>query len=69
MDMLEDADYLKSHTARSEQNEEVPIYRLRIEKIIWKLGDGDTVKADIIKRRSYKEQTPKPNEFSGHLSA
>ncbi|MBZ0168146.1 ATP-dependent RNA helicase RhlB [Candidatus Methylomirabilis lanthanidiphila] len=60
---LEQADYLKGQTARSEQNEEVPVYRLKIEKIIWRLGDGDTVKADLIKRRSYKDQAPRPNEF------
>jgi ATP-dependent helicase YprA (DUF1998 family) len=41
----------------------VPIYRLRIEKIIWKLGDGQSVKADVIKRRSYKDQAPQPNVF------
>lgn len=63
MDMLEQADYLKSFPARSEQNEEVRIYRLRLEKIIWKAGDGITVKADVIKRRSYKDQAPKPNDF------
>src|SRR5262245_38737994 len=63
MAMLEQADYLKSQTARSEENDEVPIYRLRIEKIIWKLGDGETVKADVVKQRAYKEQTPKPNRF------
>jgi len=63
MDKLEDADYLKSQTARNQQNEEIPIYRLRVEKIIWKLGDRETVKADVIKRRSYKDQKPKPNEF------
>ncbi|MGH8009628.1 MAG: helicase-related protein, partial [Candidatus Binatia bacterium] len=63
MAMLEQADYLKSQTARNEKNEEVPIYRLRLEKIIWKVGDGKTVKADVIKQRSYKNQAPKPNEF------
>jgi superfamily II DNA/RNA helicase len=63
MQMLEDADYLKSQTARSERNEEVPIYRLKVEKILWRLGDGEIVKADIIKRRSYKDQTPLPNMF------
>ena len=63
MGMLEQADYLKSFPARSEQNEEVRIYRLRLESIRWKIGDGTTVKADVIKRRSYKDQTPKPNEF------
>ncbi|MBE0613778.1 MAG: DEAD/DEAH box helicase [Burkholderiales bacterium] len=63
MKKLEQTDYLKAQTARSEQNEEVPVYRLKIEKIIWRLGDGDTVKADLIKRRSYKDQAPRPNEF------
>ena len=63
MHMLEDADYLKSFPARTEQNEEVPIYRLRLEKVIWKLGDGENVRADVIKQRSYRERSPKPNEF------
>lgn len=61
MKKLEDADYLKSQMARSEQNQEVPIFRLKIEKLIWKLGDGETVKADVIKRRSYKNQAPRAN--------
>lgn len=63
MAMLEEADYLKSQRARTEKNDEVPIYRLRLEKIIWRLGDGEAVKADVIKQRSYKEQAPRPNEF------
>lgn len=63
MAKLEEADYLKSQMARSEKNEEVPIYRLRLEKIIWKCGDGKAVKADLIKQRAYKEQNPNPNEF------
>lgn len=62
MQKLEDADYLKSQTARSQDNEEVPVYRLKVEKLLWKLGDGKTVKADVIKRRSYKNQSPRPNE-------
>jgi len=63
MDMLEQADFLKSFPARSEQNADVKIYRLRLESVIWKVGDGATVKADVIKRRSYKELAPEPNEF------
>jgi hypothetical protein len=62
MDKLEDADYLRSQMARSDKNEDVKIYRLKIEKIVWTLGDGQTVKPDAIKRRSYKDQLPKPNE-------
>src|SRR5262249_25759430 len=63
MENLEQAGFLKSQTARSDKNEQVPVYRLRLEKIIWKPGDGKTVKADVIKLRSYKEQAPRPNEF------
>ena len=67
MARLEEADYLKSQKARNEANEEVPIYRLRLEKIIWRVGDGETVKADVIKQRSYKGQAPKPNQFFSTL--
>ena len=63
MAKLEQADYLKSQIARDENNVQVPVYRLKIEKIVWCLGNGQTVKADVIKRRSYKELTPHPNEF------
>ncbi|EKD93391.1 MAG: DEAD/DEAH box helicase protein, partial [uncultured bacterium] len=63
MKKLEEADYIKSQKARSEKNEEIPIYRLKIEKLIWKLGDEATVKADLIKRRSYRDQAPRPNAF------
>ena len=62
MGKLEQADYLKSQIAKSENNEDVPIYRLRLEKILWKRGDG-SVKGDLIKQRTYKDQAPKPNEF------
>jgi superfamily II DNA/RNA helicase len=60
---LEEADYLKSQIARNVNNEDTPIYRLKIEKIVWKLGDGEKVKADLIKQRSYKSQQRRPNIF------
>ena len=63
LDRLHDADYLKRLTARNEENEEVSVYRLKIEKIVWRLGDGEHVKADLIKRRAYKDHVPKPNRF------
>jgi hypothetical protein len=55
--------------ARNEKNEEVPVYRLRLKKFIWKLGDGKTVKADVIKQRSYKDQAPDPTCSSNPLPA
>ena len=63
MRKLKDADYLFEETAKNANNEEVPVFRLRIEKILWKLGDGETVRSDPIKRRSYKDQKPTPNAF------
>ena len=60
---LKDADYLFQDTAKNANNEEVPVFRLRIERILWKLGDGETVKPDLIKRRSYKDQALTPNAF------
>lgn len=60
---LEDADYLRSQLARSDQNKDVKIFRLKIEKVVWTLGNGQTIKVDAIKRRSYKDQFAKPNEF------
>ncbi len=63
MRKLKEADYLFEQSARSDKNTEVPVFRLRIEKLLWKLGDGETVKPDLIKRRSYKDQAPQPNVF------
>ncbi len=63
MQKLKEADYLFQETARNANNEEVPVFRLRIEKIQWKPGDGATVRPDPIKRRSYKDQTSTPNAF------
>ena len=63
MSKLEDADYLFKETAENTNRETVPVYRLRIDKILWKLGDEQTVRPDLIKRRSYKEQQLIPNTF------
>ena len=63
MRKLKDADYLFEEIARNANDEEAPVFRLRIEKIQWKLGDGETVKPDLIKRRTYKDQILSPNLF------
>ena len=63
MQKLKEADYLFEETARNANNDEVPVFRLRIDAIRWKLGDGKTVRPDPIKRRSYKDQQVSPNPF------
>jgi hypothetical protein len=67
MAMLEQADYLVSRTARNENNESVPLYRLKLDRLVWKAGDRKSVKADVIKQRSYKSLAPKPNTFFQQL--
>ena len=63
LDKLQDAGFLYRETARSQQGEDTPVFRLRIERILWRLGDSKTVRADLVKRRAYKAQAPKPNAF------
>ena len=63
MDKLKEADYLVEETAKNTKNEEVPIFRLRINKILWKRGDCKTIKPDPIKQLAYKSQSPQPNPF------
>lgn len=63
MRMLTQADFLYEKTARNERGEDIPIFQLRIDRILWTLGDGITVRPDVIKRRSYKDRNPRPNEF------
>ncbi len=36
---------------------------MRIDRVLWAIGDKETVRPDVIKRRSYKERTIKPNVF------
>ncbi len=60
---LKEVDYLYEETALSSNKEKVPVFRLRIEKILWKLGDGKTVRQDPIKSRSYKASKTSPNQF------
>ena len=63
MRRLKDADYLFEETAKNAKNEEVPVFRLRIDKILWKPGDGESVKPDLIRQRSFRSRTVNPNRF------
>lgn len=68
MAKLENAGYLKSAIARSEDNEDVPIYRLSLHSLVWKLGDRKAIRAEVVKQRSYKNRhATKPNLFFQQL--
>jgi superfamily II DNA/RNA helicase len=63
LNALEAADYLKSRPVRNNENEEVKVYQLKLDKIIWLPGDRETVVPDAVKQRAYKTLTPKPNRY------
>lgn len=60
---LEAADYLIRDMVNDQANRKVPVFRLKINHIQWQLGDGENVRPDVVKRRSYKGSTPRPNFF------
>ncbi len=64
---LEAADYLIRETVRNTADQPTPVFRLKLSQIEWRLGDGETVRADVVKRRSYKGSAPKPNAFFREL--
>lgn len=65
MTALTAAGYLYRSTAKNRNNEEISVYQLRIEKIVWAKGDRATVRPNPIKHRSYKQRNLqiKPNAF------
>ena len=63
LDTLEAADYLKSRQVRNNEHEEVKVYQLKLDKIIWLPGDRETVIPDVIKQRAYKTPPRKPNRY------
>lgn len=66
MDKLEAAGYLYCQALKIKDGP-VKTYTLRLDKIIWQLGDGQTVKADTIKQRAYKTRAPQANPFFRNL--
>jgi hypothetical protein len=57
------ADYLITRKARSHTNEEVLVYQLKLDHILWCAGDQKTVRRDEVKLRSYRDYGEKPNHF------
>ncbi|TAE90590.1 MAG: DEAD/DEAH box helicase [Verrucomicrobia bacterium] len=62
-----DADYLATRKARSETNEEVLVYQLKLDKILWSAGDLQNARRDVVKLRSYRDYNEKPNHFFQNL--
>lgn len=63
LDLLENAGWLKSTKVKNRKGVDSKIYQLAIDKIIWKLGDGENILPDLVKNRSYKYVEQKPNQY------
>lgn len=62
-DFLSNAGWLRINPAKSPDNEQVSIYQLNVDYILWNQGDGQTLTPDLIKNRSYKPLIQQPNEY------
>ncbi len=62
LDRLVNAGWLVSKEI-NDNGEMKKLYQLRIDKILWKAGNGVNVRQDPVKLRSYQNNEHKPNEF------
>jgi hypothetical protein len=67
MSRLVESDFLQVLPAKSNDGAEIRTYRLKVDKIVWTLGDGKTVKQDVIKSRSFRDKPRQPNEFFAEM--
>ena len=57
------AGYLTSVEAKNREGKPTRLYQLKLTEVIWKPGDGNTVRADLVKLRTYKDLKLRPNPF------
>ena len=63
LDFLKNAGWLVRKPAQSETGQEISIFQLKMDNILWKKGDGINIITDKIKNRSYRPLVPKVNEY------
>ena len=63
LQFLTTMDYIVATEAKGEGGKTVKVYRLKLDKLIWKPGDHNAVPQDRIKQRSYRLIEEKPNAF------
>lgn len=61
--LCDKAGYLDKTISRSASNEEINVYRLRVDNIMWQKGDGKNMTPDLIKVRSFKPINLRPNRY------
>lgn len=57
------AGYLTSIETKNREGKPTRLYQLKLTEVIWKPGDGNTVRMDSVKLRAYKDLKLRPNPF------
>jgi superfamily II DNA or RNA helicase len=62
---FEGARWLTKTSAKDRDQNSVAVYRLNASKLIWRRGDGKTIRTDRVRNRAYKDSTSisKPSSF------
>ena len=63
LEFLTGAGWLSKKPAKSSNNEQISIFQLKVDNILWHKGDGKTLIPDLIKNRSYKPLKQEPNKY------
>ncbi len=64
--VLQKGNFLKPQEIKGDKGT-VTGYQLRSDKVVWKLGDGETMLPDKVRTSSYKNLELKPNQFFKNL--
>lgn len=62
-DFLSKAGWLSQKPARNENNEQIPVFQLNVDSILWNIGNKETIIPDLIRTRSYKPLKQSPNRY------
>ena len=63
LDLMSQAGWLMAFPAQNKDGNESKIFQLRIDSILWKLGDEKNIIQDEVKNKSYKPVKQVPNAF------
>lgn len=63
LDFLSEAGWLAKKPIRNASNDEVSIYQLKVDNIVWHKGNREDITQDLIRNRSYRPLYTKPNRY------
>ncbi|MCB9019436.1 MAG: DEAD/DEAH box helicase [Chitinophagales bacterium] len=67
MNLLVNGGWLHAKPVRSQENKEIFVYQLNVDKILWCPGDEETIRPDRIRIRTIKNLEERPNHYFQHF--